>query len=267
MVQSDRSNRIPDRENAWWCARERTLADWMRIGLARCSSGLVLKTDLFDEAAGSHYHADLLGASQRFLGMDIDPNVARRARDRISVGGSQPLIVIADIRALPFENESIQCVISLSTLDHFEQKGDIRSSLAELRRILVTNGTMLATFDNPKNPEVALRAHLPRSVVSRLRSDTFHVGKTLSAQEADSLFDELLLTIEHGTFVVHAPRYVSIRIAGWLAKRQLIWLSRYFEVMIRWFESLEKVPLRSVTGHYTAWRLSKRTAGVLHPDE
>jgi SAM-dependent methyltransferase len=239
----------------------------MWTGLAKCSTGLVLKTDLFDEAAGSHYHADLLGASQKFLGMDIDPNVARRARGRVSAGGSQALIVIADLRALPFENESIQCVISLSTLDHFEQKDEIQSSLTELRRVLATDGTMLLTFDNPNNPEVALRAHLHRAVVSRLRSDTFYIGKTLSPQEADSLFDELQLTVEHGTFVVHAPRYVSIRVAGWLAKRQWIWLSRYFEGMIRWFESLEKLPLSSVTGHYTAWRLSKRTTGVPHPDE
>ena len=155
MVQSDRSNQIPDRENAWWLARERILADWMRAGLARCSSGLVLKTDLFDEAAGPHHHASRPDVKQRFLGMDVDSSVARRARDRLSAGGSQPLIVVADCRALPFESESVQCVISLSTLEHFESKGEIRSSLEELSRVLVTSGTMLVTFDPWLCPSLA----------------------------------------------------------------------------------------------------------------
>jgi len=74
---------------------------------------------------------------------------------------------VADVRQLDFGDNSIELIISNSTLDHFQQAEDIDRSLAELARVLVPGGLLLVTMDNPLNPVIALRNRLPKSLLGR----------------------------------------------------------------------------------------------------
>jgi SAM-dependent methyltransferase len=187
--------------------------------------------------------------------MDWDLGVARAAHARLAQAGITTWLVVCDIRALPFATSSLSAALSLSTLDHFEDSESIVSSLRELTRALYPGARLLLTLDNPWNPEVLLRAWLPSAVVCHLRADAFPLGRTLNSRQAERVFRDLQLEVVSREYLLHAPRFIGIRVLNWLesAERQATakWVSR----LLRMFEVLSRSPLRSFTGHYIGWWL------------
>ena len=57
----------------------------------------------------------------RVVGMDIAHSTVRRARQQHKAAQ----LLQADVLALPLRDGSINCVVSNSTLDHFEQVGPV----------------------------------------------------------------------------------------------------------------------------------------------
>lgn len=178
--------RVRERRGPWWRAQSTILRKWIRK--AKAPAGWALKTDLFDEACGPHHHAADLGSEYHFLGIDIDHSVVRAAKRQLEAEGREAILLVADVRALPFAAGTICLVLSLSTLDHFQHEGELLRSLGELRRALHPDGRMVLTLDNPLNPEVALRAGLPGWLVAGLRADSFPLGATPRRGAADRMF-------------------------------------------------------------------------------
>lgn len=96
------------------------------------AGGVLLKTDAWDEAASDGLLDDLQAYADRVLAMDIAHSTLRRARHRHA--GAQ--LVQADVLALPLRDGSINCVVSNSTLDHFEHVAELQRGLSELVRTL-----------------------------------------------------------------------------------------------------------------------------------
>ena len=124
------------------------LARWLPDG----RTGLLLKTDLFDEAVGDGLYPLLASRAQGVVGTDVSILTLRAARSHHA--GLQ--VVCADVRYLPFADGACDVVVSNSTLDHFATREEIVAALREIHRVLRLDGCLLLTLDNLANPVVAL---------------------------------------------------------------------------------------------------------------
>jgi len=221
---------------------------WLDRTAGQPRGALVLKTDLFDEAFGDGLAAWFEQRGNRVIGCDLAFSTARGAFHRRKCKGS----VVSDVRHLPFGGGTFDCVLSDSTLDHFQDEKQIQRSLKELSRVLRPRGTLLVTLDNPRHPLVALRNLYP-AVWRRLGIVPYSVGATCSARRLRKLLDEAGFEVIEMSAILHAPRVLVVAVCGWLERRRgvrqpaawwLRWLKR--------FELLGRLPSRQLTGHFIA---------------
>lgn len=233
-------------------ARRRAIQRFASKVLPLSSGGWLLKTDLFDEASGPHHHAAGWPNGIRFVGIDSDLRVVRLARVQLAAAGAATSVVVADVRHLPFATGSVQGALSLSTLDHFRTREEIDRSLRELSRVLGEDCRLCVTLDNPRNPEVALRRLLPSRLVSRLRADQFPLGETLRLEELTESLTRTGFLVEESEYLIHAPRYLAIRLASWLHAKRRSWMESLLRRAIQAWEAAGRLPSRRWTGHYVA---------------
>lgn len=232
----------------------RLVATWLPGPL-----GEVLKTDLFDEAVSPGLADPLLERATGVTGIDVNPRIraeAARRRPRIRA-------VEADVRALPFPDGAFDTVVSNSTLDHFDDAGQIVVALRELARVLAPGGRLLVTLDNPWNPIVALGKALRGAGLNgawrragarsaRLGLAPYYVGATLGRDALERSLAACSLDVVRTGTIVHAPRLVAV-VAGSAAERRLGEDGeRRFLRALAACESLGRLPTRRVTGHFVA---------------
>ena len=229
--------------------------------LQRCPAvtppGRSLKTDLFEEAITPHHLLPDLGAGS--IGVDCSPAIVQAAHERLAAEGNRHLLVVADLRRLPLKSGTISRILSGSSLDHFPGEADLAAGMGELARVLAPAGTLIVTLDNPHNPVVWLRNHLPFGWLNRLRLVPYYVGATYSQPDAGRRFEALGLTVTGVTAIAHVPRLCAIWLAA--AAERLGWapLEILVEHALDKLEFLERWPTRYQTGYYLAFRAEKRT--------
>jgi SAM-dependent methyltransferase len=163
----------------------------------------------------------------------------------------------ADIRNLSCESNSIDVVVSLSTLDHFDTAEDITIALAELYRVLKPGGTLIVTLDNRANPVVALRNRLPYRLTHRLGLVPYPVGITYRPGELRDAVASAGFVMDDFTTILHAPRVLAIPVLNALDNSRAGGIqSAMLRAMIA-FEHLGVLPSREITGHFTAVRAMK----------
>jgi SAM-dependent methyltransferase len=80
-------------------------------------------------------------APAELWGVDVDPDLVRVARDRISAGKLDATVVEGDVRSLPFPAGRFDLVIDFGTCYHVSGGRDgARLALAEIARVLVPWG-------------------------------------------------------------------------------------------------------------------------------
>jgi SAM-dependent methyltransferase len=233
--------------------------EWISRSLPRGAAiGTILKTDLFEEAYGADELLFSLPVQARLkIGFDIDDATARSAAGRCQ--STECVFFNADVRDLPLANDSIDLILSNSTLDHFETQVEIDESLRELVRVLKPGGTLLVSFDNPHNALFAVfRAALPLAGLS------FRLGKTLSRSDLIRLLDRMGLEMQTTEWLIHNPRFLSTLL--FLALRRIF--GRQADPMIRGFlaafAKFGKLPTRAMTGVFVA-ACARKPAGVSLP--
>jgi SAM-dependent methyltransferase len=216
------------------------LARWLPAGLES-----VLKTDLFDECVSDGLYPALALHAERVVGIDVSPEVVaaadRRHRD---LAGT-----VADVRALPFEHESFDAVVSNSTLDHLEGRGEVATALDEIHRVMRPGGRLVLTIDNPYHPLVAARNILPAVMAGVIRPTPYPSAWTCGPETLARLLDEAGFQVLETTAILHFPRIVAAvagAIDGGLARRPRV------REMLLGAERLERWPTRLVTGHFIA---------------
>jgi len=163
--------------------------------------GVTLKTDLFEEGMGPDaYLTDLSG--RHVVGMDISPVIAGRAQRRDTEQCAR--YVAADVRQLPFADDTFTFIVSPSTLDHFTDPADLGRSLGELARVLHPEGWMLVTLDNRQN----LFDPLLRLVI-RLGWIPYYIGSAYTVDEMRSELQAVGLRVTDTTAILHNPRLVA----------------------------------------------------------
>jgi SAM-dependent methyltransferase len=214
----------------------------------------LLKTDLFDEAAGVGLWLRLTDLAQHVDAIDISHAVAKRARVQHPIAA-----LAADVRHLPFANGAFDTVVSNSTLDHFDDPDAIAEGLRELHRVLECDGRLLLTLDNGSNPAVAMRNALPQGWLAAIGLIPYRMGHTLRPQAATDLLTQLGFSVVQRTAIMHSPRVAMVPLARLLdrmvADRRAH--RRYLGAFER-FEAAERWPTRFVTGHFIAL-LAKKT--------
>jgi SAM-dependent methyltransferase len=207
----------------------------------------LLKTDLFDEAVTQGLYPLLGEYADEVVGVDVSPGIVEAVKIRYPALKSRA----ADVRELPFADASFDVIVSLSTLDHFDSKQDIKTALNELTRVLRPGGHLLLTLDNLAHPAVWLRSILPQRLLLGLGLVPYRVGSTCRPRQLESYCRHSGLELECTTAVLHCPRALAVAGARLLRHASARTQHRYLK-FLSLFEHLEHCPMRFLTGHFTA---------------
>ncbi len=212
--------------------------------------GVLLKTDLFEEANGADQLLfELSGRCELALGLDIDSSTVIRAQSRCP-GGCRVLFSAADARSLPFRDGSVDVIVSNSTLDHFDGRKDFIRAIGELARILRPGGCLIVTVDNVLNP-----LYWPLRWLSG--AGPFRLGYSPRPGSLTRMLREAGLSPTASEQLIHNPRALSTLL--FLALRRL--LGGHAEPAIRklvgGFALLGRLPTRRFTGCFWAIRARK----------
>jgi SAM-dependent methyltransferase len=125
----------------------------------------VLKTDLREEASGEdEILFSLSECGLSVFALDISVKMAARADIGQKRRGLKQKYIAADVRNLPFKNNSFDAVVSNSTLDHFFNDTDLVRSLLELKRVLKPGGKAIVTLNNSCNINFYLMLKLEKAL-------------------------------------------------------------------------------------------------------
>ncbi len=228
-------------------------AAWLQRWLPSTAARRVLKTDLFDEALDEGLYPQLETRAESVMGLDLSPSIVAAARSR------HPALAAAacDARRLAFQAESLDVIVSNSTLDHLNTTQEILHSLREFHRVLRPGGWLLLSLDNLANPIVWLRNSLPISWLIRLGAVPYRMGATLGPAEARRFLRLAGFEVHQVEAFMHCPRLPAVvlgrglkRIGGRRAEQLLLtWMLR-FEGLCRW-------PTRFLTGYFIVVRARK----------
>jgi len=230
------------RGTLWRRHNDRVVNDFITRHVRAPSQGVILKTNVLEEALGS----DLLPRAS--VGMDLSWTVLRAAQRRFP---DAPL-VRADVRQLPFSDASLAGAISTSTLDHSRDPGDLARSLDELGRVLRPGATLLLTLNNPRNPLLALRNVLPHAFRSFVELTPYYVGYTCDPAHVEGLLGQAGFEVRKTDAILHIPRALTA-LSGRASR--LVGLDRIDGTILALFrraEILRHCPTRWLSGHYIA---------------
>ena len=214
----------------------------------------VLKTDAFDEAVTAGVYPALARYAHEVYSIDVATEALRAARARYG----KLRTLTGDVRAVPCRAGSFDVIVSLSTLDHFDDVNDLHAAVGELARVLSAGGQLILTLDNLMNPLVALRAVLPYRLLNRLGVLPYPVGVSCGPFRLRSIVEEAGLTVVKHRAIIHCPRVLAVHVARGLER---IAGPRTQRTFLRWLaatEVLDRLPTRYLTGHFIALLAVKR---------
>jgi SAM-dependent methyltransferase len=232
---------------------------WLPAGLGR-----VLKTDLWDEAVGGGLVPALRALAARIDAIDVAGEVAEAAQSHYPELG----VTVADVRRMPFADETFDAVVSNSTLDHFGSAIEIKASLSEIARVLRPGGALVLTLDNPRNLLVAATKALPRTQLNRLwlrHSAVFgrlgllpyQVGVTVGPRRLRRMLEWAGFEVELQEEIVHCPRLPAVVLGHVLETVGPAWSETAFTRLLAASERLGSLPLSGLTGNFVAVRARK----------
>ncbi len=215
----------------------RLLRRWLTPG-----HGIVLKTDLFDEAVGRGLYPELAARCDQVVGIDLSPTAVRAALRRYPELDAH----VANVLALPFADRGFDAIISNSTLDHFESHATLRAAAAELARSIRPGGQLIITLDNRTNPVVALRTSILFGPLHRLGAVPYFVGATYGARGLARLLDGVGFDVIQTGSIMHFPPQLA---ACRAARRNDSSTETHLRRVLR-FEAMANWPTRHLSGHF-----------------
>jgi SAM-dependent methyltransferase len=144
--------RFPDlggaASTAYYAANEQRL---FREHLGPLEGLSILKTDLWDEAKNTRILAWAHAQGARTYGVDISAPTVDLAREAFAALPSVAPFgaVVADVRDLPFRNDSFDAVYSMGTIEHFDET---ERAIAEIARVLKPGGPAIVGVPNRHDP-------------------------------------------------------------------------------------------------------------------
>ena len=110
----------------------------------------ILKTDLWDEAKNTRILAWASRRGARAYGIDISPPTVLHARAAFDEGPPSSLrSAVADVRAIPFQDDSFDAIYSMGTIEHFDET---ERAIEEMARVLKPGGRAIVGVPNRHDP-------------------------------------------------------------------------------------------------------------------
>ena len=159
---------------------------------------------------------------------------------------------LADVRSLPFAENFLDLIVSISTLDHFKTHDQIIAGLRELFRVMRPGGRLIITLDNPGNPLVALRNILPYRPLNRLGIVPYYIGATFGLPQMIFQLKRSGFHVVKTTSVMHCPRVFAVVLSFILERFGTPSVQKRYLKFLMYLERLEKWPMRYLTGHFIA---------------
>jgi SAM-dependent methyltransferase len=170
--------------------------------LGRCT---LLKTDLWDEVKNTRILQWVRGQGATVFGVDISEPTVRRA------GAAFPdeslRAAVADVRRLPFRDESFDAVYSMGTIEHFH---DSETALREMHRVLRRGGRAVVGVPNRWDP--FLRPLLA-AVLQALRLYGYGYERSFSRRALRRMLESAGFEVVAETAILFVP--------GWLRMADL----------------------------------------------
>jgi ubiquinone/menaquinone biosynthesis C-methylase UbiE len=217
---------------------------------------VVLKTDLFAEAVSPSraFLWGMLKADNAVIGIDVSGTTTSRARiNSVKYAPDAPgTFVNCDVRQLPFMNDSLDFIVSDSTLDHFAHTEEIDAALAEFKRVLKPGGRLIVTMDNKSN----LTEPLFRLWI-RLGLAPFFIGKTYSIGELHRALARAGLGVTASTAIIHNPRFFTKVIIALLRKIGRTRFDGTIKRGLAFLDSLENSKVKYLTAQFIAVKAVK----------
>ncbi|MBI3768478.1 MAG: class I SAM-dependent methyltransferase [Deltaproteobacteria bacterium] len=210
------------------------------------ASRRALKTDAFDEACGRRCLTQALGAGVVLI--DVSPRVL----SHVAHAGFPGVVLCAtDVRQLPFPTGTFDLILSTSTLDHFDRRGEIDAALWELQSVLRSNGRLLVTLDNPANPILRIRQLVYRIAGSIRGVIPFRMGHTLYQPALVTALEQAGFDVMESGYMIHVPRVLGLWTGEWAARRGSDRAASRLVAVFRWMErAAGALPTRRWTGHF-----------------
>jgi len=215
--------------------------------------GKLLKPDLHEEAAGIGLYHFLHKKTEFVAGMDIGFFPVREST-KLNPGLKG---ICADVRNLPFQDETFDVIVSTSTLDHFQGEQEIYAGLKEIQRVLKPQGELLLTLDNPLNPLVWIRNKLPFRLLNRFGLVPYFVGKTLAPSKIKQYLAHSNMKVVQSDAVMHIPRVFAVLFSGWVERFMDEKAQHRFLRFLLSFECMASWPTRYRTGNFFAIKAFK----------
>lgn len=109
----------------------------------------ILKTDLWDEAKNTRILAWAAHRGAHAFGVDISEPTVRLARAAFNSRSGPLQAAAADVRALPFRDDSFDAIYSMGTIEHFDET---ELAVAEIVRVLKPGGRAIVGVPNRHDP-------------------------------------------------------------------------------------------------------------------
>jgi SAM-dependent methyltransferase len=234
----------------------RLIAKWTNVAYGQ----RILKTDLFAEAFGlEQFLFDIPQARDNIVAIDVSREIVQQAkRQAMHHGVDASKYFCCDVKQLPLQDNSIDLIISDSTLDHFPSESDILTALKELGRVLRTGGTLILTIDNRSNltypPYAFIRLWM------RLGLSPYFIGKTISLTKLRHALEEIGFTVEDSTAIFHYPHPDGLvrMVEHSLRKLSRGKLDNAIRRGLTLLDRLEGKETKYLTGRYLAVKAVKR---------
>ena len=204
-----------------------------------------LKTDCFEEAHGDDGILFDLFPSADAVGMDLAFSTVRRAQSRRT--DQRIRFLAGDVRCLALRPGCIDAIVSTSTLDHFESRGEFARAISELVGVLRPGGVLVITLDNLRNP-----LYTPLRWASRRGWLPFRLGYTTTLSGLERCLRDAGLRVTATDAVIHNPRLLStllFRALRWLLGRRADLPVR---ALLAAFAALDRLPTRGFTACFVA---------------
>lgn len=218
------------------------------------NSSRLLKTDLFEEAGGlDALMPDLADHAHTAIGIDRSVSITARAAKHDP--RRRGCYVVADVRRLPFASESLDLVVSTSTLDHFQDPADLERSLRELRDAMAQAARLIVTLDNRQN----LFDPLLRLAV-RCGWAPYPMGRSYSVDELRRELEAAGLEVITTTAILHNPRLVAVAAVTLTRRLGWRWLTRLVHRTLEGAQRFERTRWRYRMGSFVAALATPRPA-------
>lgn len=179
----------------------------------------ILKTDLWDEARNTRIMQWAASQGADVFGIDISEPTLRQAHEGFAPGALKASL--ADVRRLPFADESFDIIYSMGTVEHFDESEE---AVAEMARVLKPGGRLILGVPNRFDP--FLRPVLVW-LLWVLGLYDYGFEKSYSRRALRRMLERAGLTVEDETGILFIP--------GWLRMADLATHAKYpsLSVLVR----------------------------------